>query len=313
MSREIVRIEGMTCQSCVWKVTKAIMAVPGVKDVEVSLSEQSASFQLADSQTKLDDIITAVRNSGYEAGQKQSFDWFYVWGFAILIILMFLSSRLTGSEQSLITGAGYGLIFVTGLLTSLHCVAMCGGITLSQVSGGNTVRLRSAALLQYHVGRIVSYSLVGFILGAIGAVAAPNDKIRGIVTLAGGLGMALFALSGIFPRWFSKVRLPNFAANLATSQGKWSRSSLGIGFINGFVPCGPLQGVQLYALASGSAMKGGLSMLVFALGTLPLLFGFGTFVTFLNNKLRTRLIKLGFMFVLLLAFMMLMRGVRFIA
>jgi len=218
---------------------------------------------------------------------------------------------LRGYEQAL-TGAGYGLLFVTGLLTSLHCVAMCGGITLSRASVGENFRLRSATLMQYHLGRIVSYTLTGIIMGAIGAIAAPNDLVRGIVILVGGVGMAFFALSGIFPRWFSRVRLPNLAANLSTSKGKWSRSSLGIGFINGFVPCGPLQGMQLYALASGSALKGGLAMLIFALGTMPLLFGFGTFVTLLSNKFRNRLIKLGLFFVLLLAFTMFVRGINYI-
>ncbi len=87
--RELVKIEGMTCQSCVAKVSKAIMAVPGVIDVKVSLSKQNASFQLADSQTKIDDVVTAVRNIGYEVDQKPSFDgWFYVGGFLVLIILM---------------------------------------------------------------------------------------------------------------------------------------------------------------------------------------------------------------------------------
>ena len=283
----------------------------GVTDVQVSLSKQNASFQLADSQAKIDDVVTAVRNAGYQTAQKHAFDWFYVWGFLILMILMMLTSRLRGYEQAL-TGAGYGLLFVTGLLTSLHCVAMCGGITLSRASVGENFRLRSATLMQYHLGRIVSYTLTGIIMGAIGAIAAPNDLVRGIVILVGGVGMAFFALSGIFPRWFSRVRLPNLAANLSTSKGKWSRSSLGIGFINGFVPCGPLQGMQLYALASGSALKGGLAMLIFALGTMPLLFGFGTFVTLLSNKFRNRLIKLGLFFVLLLAFTMFVRGINYI-
>ncbi len=80
MTKGQVNIKGMTCQSCVIKVSKAIMAVPGVKDVHVSLSKQNASFQLEDSQMKIDDIVTAVRNAAYEAGQKPTFDWFYVWG-----------------------------------------------------------------------------------------------------------------------------------------------------------------------------------------------------------------------------------------
>lgn len=69
--------------------------------------------------------------------------------------------------------------------------------------------------------------------------------------------------------------------------------------------------MQLFALASGSALQGGLSMLLFSLGTIPLL-GFGTFLTLLSVKMRTRLVKLGLLFVLLLGFMMMMRGMSFL-
>lgn len=71
--------------------------------------------------------------------------------------------------------------------------------------------------------------------------------------------------------------------------------------------------MQLFALASGTALKGGLAMMVFALGTMPLLFGFGTFVTLLTNRFRHRLIKLGYIFILFLSFIMLMNGIRYIA
>ncbi len=81
---------------------------------------------------------------------------------------MIVSIRLLTAKQTL-PGAGYGLLFITGLLTSLHCVGMCGGITLSQGSVGNNFRMRSATLLQYHLGRLVSYTLIGIILGAAGA------------------------------------------------------------------------------------------------------------------------------------------------
>lgn len=312
MSKGVVNVDGMTCQSCVARVTKAIMSLPGVSDVDVSLSKQRAAFKLEDGRTDINNVISAIEKVGYEANRRSSFDWFYVWGFLILIVLMMIANRIQSFKGSL-DGASYGLLFLTGVLTSFHCVAMCGGITLSQIAGNPGFRMRSISLGRYHLGRLVSYTLVGFVLGALGSVAAPNDKVRGVITLVGGVGMGLFALSGILPQWFGKVRLPDLTAGLATQQKKRFHSSLGIGFINGFVPCGPLQGIQLFALASGSALKGGSSMFVFYLGTLPLLFGFGTAITMLGPKFRIRLIKLGYIFVFLLGFMMVMRGIGFIA
>ncbi|MHB1652832.1 MAG: urease accessory protein UreH domain-containing protein [Desulfitobacteriaceae bacterium] len=311
MSKHSLSIEGMTCQSCVMKVSKAIFSVPGATAVNVSLSSQKASFTLSGQKTTIEEVLGAIEKAGYGASLDKKFDWFYVWGFLVLVILMMASNRLKSYEPSL-SGASYGLLFIIGLFTSVHCVGMCGGITLSQVSGGQSFRIRSFSLAQYHLGRILSYTLVGAVLGGIGAFASPSERLRGILTVIGGLGMTLFALAGIAPQWFGKIRLPDFAAGRARAEGLFGHSSWGIGFINGFVPCGPLQGMQLFALASGSAWRGGLSMLVFSLGTIPILLGFGTFVTLLSAKFRSRLVKLGLLFVLLLGLMMVMRGMSFV-
>ena len=311
MKKESLSIEGMTCKSCVEKVTHAIKSVSGVSGVNVSLTGQKATFELSGRSGTLADIIQAIEKAGYGAQERRGFDWFYIWGFVGLAVIMMLSSRLRNLAPSF-TGANYGLVFVIGLFTSVHCVGMCGGITLSQVSRGQSFRLRSFSLAQYHMGRILSYTLVGAVLGGIGAVASPSEHLRGILTIAGGIGMALFALAGIVPQWFGKIRLPDFAKGRNRAEGIFGRSSWGLGFINGFVPCGPLQGMQLFALASGSAWRGGLSMLIFSVGTVPLLLGFGTFITLLSARFRSRLVKLGLFFVLLLSFMMLMQGMRLV-
>lgn len=311
MPKQSLAIQGMTCESCVLKVTHAIQSVPGVTEVKVSLMDAKASFVLPERSSRMEEIIRAIEKAGYEVNlTTRKFEWFYVWGFIGLVVLMMLSNQLRNFEPSL-EGASYGLIFVIGLFTSVHCVGMCGGITLSQVSHGQSFRLRSFSLVQYHLGRIFSYTIVGAILGGIGAFASPSERLRDILTVAGGIGMTLFALAGILPKWFGKFRLPVFTANRARAESVLGRSSLGLGFINGFVPCGPLQGMQLFALASGSMLRGGISMLIFSLGTVPLLMGFGTFVTLLSPKLRSRLVKLGLLFVLLLGFMMIMRGLSF--
>jgi len=305
----MLSIEGMTCPTCVVKVTQAISSVPGVSRVEVSITNEKATFELSGQSGTMKDVIQAVERAGYGAHMGRKFDWIYVWGFLALVVLMMLSHRL--NLQSSPAGADYGALFVIGLFTSIHCVAMCGGITLSQVSQGQSFGVRSFYLAQYHISRIFSYTLVGTVLGGIGAVASPSEHLRGILTLAGGIGMALFALAGIAPKWFGKIRMPAFAKGRPRALGIFGRSAWGLGFINGFVPCGPLQGIQLFALASGSAWRGGLSMLVFALGTIPLLFGFGTIVTMLSAGLRIRLVKLGLLFVLLLGLIMIMRGLSF--
>lgn len=310
MSKQSLSIEGMTCSSCAMKVTQAITSVPGISGVNVSLNSEKATFELSGQSVTVENVIQAIEKAGYGAHVDRKFDWFYIWGFLLLVALMMLSSRL--NFERYLAGASYGLLFVIGLFTSVHCVGMCGGITLSQVSRGQSFRVRSFSLVKYHLGRILSYTLVGALLGGIGAFASPSERLRGILTVAGGIGMALFALAGIAPKWFGKIRIPNFTRGRVQVEGIFGHNSWGLGFINGFVPCGPLQGMQLFALASGSAWRGGLSMLIFSLGTVPLLLGFGTFVTLLSVKFRSRLVKLGLFFVLLLGLMMMMQGMRFV-
>lgn len=312
MARKSLFVEGMTCQSCVMRTTKALLNLPGVTDVQVSLSEQKATFKLDEDNTTLESAIQAIKEAGYMASAKHSFDWFYLWAVVILIGLLILSKQILKYVPGIEQGASYTLIFLIGVLTSFHCVGMCGGVTLSQVASDRTFSIRSFSLIQYHLGRIISYTLVGTLLGAISGVATPGNALMGWVTLLGGIGMALFALAGIIPRWFSQFHVPEIVATRQRAEGLLGRRSWWVGIINGFVPCGPLQGMQLFALASGSALKGGLSMFFFSLGTVPLLYGFGTIVTALSPKFRNRLIKLGFVFVLFLSLMMIMRGVSYL-
>jgi sulfite exporter TauE/SafE/copper chaperone CopZ len=311
MAKKSLYVEGMTCQSCVMRTTRALLHLPGVTDVKVDLSEQKATFELNEDETTIESAIRAIQETGYGASAKRSFDWFYVWAVVILIGLLVLSKQILKYVPGLEQGASYTLIFSIGVLTSFHCVGMCGGITLSQVSSGKTFSKRTFSLFQYHLGRILSYTLVGTLLGAIGEIVTPGNALWGIVTLLGGIGMTLFALAGMMPRWFSKFHVPEIAATRQRAEGLLGGRSW-VGIMNGFVPCGPLQGMQLFALASGSALKGGLSMLLFSLGTVPLLYGFGTFVTALSPKFRKRLIKLGFVFVLFLSIMMTMRGMSYL-
>jgi sulfite exporter TauE/SafE len=182
---------------------------------------------------------------------------------------------------------GYGMLFVIGLLTSVHCIAMCGGINLSQsLVGTNDPRSSPSSFLTpnsllpgvlYNAGRLVSYTVVGIAVGALGSVIVVSDLFRNIVLLLAGLLMVIMGINmlGLFPglRRFTP-RLPQFLTKKIDGQ-KAGRGPLVIGFLNGFMPCGPLQAMQLYALSTGSPIRGGISMFLFCAGTIPLMFALG--------------------------------------
>ncbi len=208
---------------------------------------------------------------------------------------------------------GYGLLFfVVGLLTSLHCIAMCGGINISQcVSyrlGDNRSNVKPSIL--YNVGRVISYTVIGGIAGGLGSVISFSGVAKGIVAIFAGVFMLSMGLNmlNVFP-WLKKVslRMPKFFGNkIYNNQNKYG--PLYIGILNGLMPCGPLQSMQLYALGTGSILNGALSMFFFSVGTLPLMFGLGIVSSFISNKLSHRILKVSAILVMVLGLVMLNRG-----
>ena len=111
----------------------------------------------------------------------------------------------------------------------------------------------------------------------------------------------------LFP-WLRKI-IPSlpvvFGNKIYNNNGK---RPFWVGMLNGLMPCGPLQAMQLYALASGSFWAGATSMLVFSLGTVPLMFGFGTLSSFLSSKYTRQILKVSAVLVIFLGMIMLNRG-----
>jgi sulfite exporter TauE/SafE len=210
-------------------------------------------------------------------------------------------------------GMGYGMLFVVGLLTSVHCVAMCGGINLSQsLSGSANDSPIPRALLEhftrfavirsgflYNLGRVVSYTLIGGAVGMLGAVVSPSERVRGAIQLAAGVFMVIMGLNmlNVFP-WLRRLnpRMPKvFADKIHAGKNNAGKNNgpLYVGLLNGFMPCGPLQAMQLYALSTGSFVRGALSMFVFSAGTLPLMFGLSALSSLLSKKFTRGVMTVG--------------------
>ena len=102
--------------------------------------------------------------------------------------------------------------------------------------------------------------------------------------------------------------LINFSIKFkALSKLKTTNSFL-IGILNGFMPCGPLQAMQIYALTTGSFIYGALSMFIFCLGTIPLMLFMGILSNLLSNKGRNIISKISIVLILVLSLSMLNRG-----
>jgi sulfite exporter TauE/SafE len=191
-----------------------------------------------------------------------------------------------------------------GLVTSLHCVSMCGPMVVTYALKGTedgTVAQRVVPNLAYQSAKIASYMLVGLLLGAIGS-AFNLAAIRPYVMVAAGAFMIVLALgmTGRFP-WAAKLtpRPPRFLVRALTktrrkavSDAEAERSSLAtpitFGLLTGLMPCAPLMAAQLNAAASGSALRGLVAMFAFGLGTAPLMLGFGTASSLIPRAIKER-------------------------
>ena len=293
----IYRVLGMTCAHCEARVAKAARSVSGVKSAKASFAkkmlEVTYDSSLVEEAALTEAITHAVEAEGYRVAglQKAAHPIAKVIPVALLLVGLYLLLRYTigfdffGYIPKIDSTLSLSALFVTGLLTSVHCVAMCGGINLSQSVGTNdSAADRLKKPLLYNLGRVISYTLIGALVGGLGSVLYLSETVKGIVLILAAVGMLLMGLSmlGWLPSWLVP-RAPRFLAARLGKAGR-GKGPLVVGLLNGLMPCGPLQAMQLYALASGSALTGALSMLLFSLGTVPLMLGAGAAFSFLKGK-----------------------------
>jgi sulfite exporter TauE/SafE len=170
--------------------------------------------------------------------------------------------------------------FFLGLLTSLHCVGMCGPLALALPLTGDTRARYIAGRLIYNLGRAVTYASMGLILGLVGQAFSFGGYQRwisfsvGVVLLTG----VMLTRTGLMNNLLNRIGLFGlFARFHATWTRKFKRGSLAglfiLGLINGLLPCGPVYVALGAAATTGRADLSGLFMLVFGIGTLPLMLG----------------------------------------
>lgn len=223
---------------------------------------------------------------------------------------VFLAFPTVGSATT------YPALFAVGLFTSLHCVAMCGGLNLSQslaspdqesafpketpslqTSRRHTAlqTLRPNAL--YNLGRLISYSAIGGVLGLLGSAFALSAQTRAVIGVAAGAFMVAMGLTlmgilrpGVLSRLLPSGAVRGIARATASLR---QRGPFLLGLVNGLMPCGPLQAMQVYAVTTGSAAAGALSLFAFCLGTVPLMFVAGSVISALKARWRRGLMRVG--------------------
>ena len=302
MNKKTIKISGMTCAACESRISRKLLNAKGIYKVNVNYVSGIAVIEFDKNIISIDKIIRLIENTGYgvdSVGYADNGKTNYSKALSALIIIFALyviinHFGLLGVFNSFPTvkeGMGYGMLFVIGILTSLHCIAMCGGINLSQCVPKSTASNNDSKLsslrpsLLYNLGRIITYTAVGGIVGAVGSVFSFSTAAKGTVQLIAGVFMVIMGLNmlNLFPGLRRLIpRMPRIFSGKIDEQKK-DRGPFFVGLLNGFMPCGPLQAMQLYALSTGDPLKGALSMLIFSLGTTPLMFGLGALSSILGR------------------------------
>ncbi|HOJ48425.1 MAG TPA: sulfite exporter TauE/SafE family protein [Bacillota bacterium] len=320
-----LKIDGMTCVNCENRIERKLQRTNGVRKAKVRYASGTAEITYDENITSIEKIIAVIERLGYKAAEEtektKRADASKALGVFVVLFALYMILRRFGALDVFNAfpeareGMGYGMLFLIGLLTSLHCVAMCGGINLSQTVSRNAQMSKSgtAVLLPsvlYNSGRVISYTVIGGIVGAVGSVVSFSGTMKGVVQLAAGVFMIIVGLNmlNLFPGLRRLTpRMPKVFAKKINQQ-KSGKSPFIVGLLNGLMPCGPLQAMQLYALSTGSPVKGALSMLLFSLGTVPLMFGLGALSTFLSRKFTAKMMTVSAVLVVVLGISMFSSG-----
>ncbi|WET03523.1 sulfite exporter TauE/SafE family protein [Flavobacterium sp. YJ01] len=178
--------------------------------------------------------------------------------------------------------------FFLGLISSLHCVGMCGPIAMMLPVDRQNEAKKVTQIMTYHFGRLTAYATIGLIFGLLGRgffLAGLQQKmsiiigvIMIIVVLIPEKKFANYNFSKPVYKIISKIK-----SNLGSQfKNKSYKSLFTIGLLNGFLPCGMVYVALFGAIAMQSAGFGILYMLLFGIGTIPLM----TIVVYVNSLLK---------------------------
>lgn len=278
----------MHCNSCVLLTENKIGSLPNVQNIKSNLANHTATItgDFGDkTETQIAAELTmAIKDNGYTVAvekpiQTNSWSDFKIAipvaiGFAVLFVLL----QKLGIVN--LVGGGkvtYGTAFVIGIIASLStCMAVVGGLLLSMSATFAKEGDKVKPQLMFHGGRLVTFFILGGAIGAIGSAFTLNTTATFVLGIIVALVMVILGINllDVFP-WAKRLQpsVPKFIGKHAhgISNLNHTLTPLLVGIATFFLPCGFTQSMQLYTLTTHGFLSGGLTMLSFALGTLPVL------------------------------------------
>lgn len=330
-----LKIHGMHCASCEVLIERNFKKIDGVEKVSVNQADGKAKVYCS-RVPNLQAFQQAVGPNGYAVspwGEEASINSNSIeekpnYGELGLIFLIVMIVYLMLREMKLIPdidisqNMSLGFIFLIGLVAATStCIAVTGGLLLamagkySEQNPGLTGWQKFKPNIYFNTGRVVSYTVLGGVVGALGSVITLSPKVNGFITLLAASVMLILGLQmlKLFP-WLTRLqpKMPKFLGHkvhdLASPQSKAGPFVLGASTF--FLPCGFTQALQLYVLSRGSWQLGALTMLVFSLGTLPALLSLSAISSFAKGVFQSYFLKFAGVVVVLLGLFNIQNGLN---
>jgi sulfite exporter TauE/SafE/copper chaperone CopZ len=281
-------IHGMHCKACVLLTESELKEFPYVSDVKASLKsnlvEITGDFGERTSEQVAEELSIVLQPHGYTLSAEK-IEKKANWGefkiaipITILFVVLYVFLQKIGLVNLVnVSEVSYSTAFIIGIVASLSsCMAVVGGLLLSMSASFAKDGDKVKPQIVFHLGRVVSFFVLGGIIGAIGSVFQLNGM--GMFALSFVIAMVMLILGinllDVFPsaKRF-QLGMPKFLSKYVIGVSKLNHTltPLLLGVVTFFLPCGFTQAMQIYTLSTGNFLKGGLIMLSFALGTLPIL------------------------------------------
>ena len=208
----------------------------------------------------------------------------------------------------------YVFALMTGLIGSLHCIGMCGPIAIALPLGKKSWGYRTVGSLSYNIGRTLTYGILGSLFGLLGK----GIQLAGLQQWASIAIGIIMILTVIFPVIFkSQISLDKiftgYAARLIIQFRKlFSQSSISslfvIGLLNGLLPCGLVYVAIAGAINTNEVTQGIIYMLLFGIGTIPIMFVIPLAGNLIGIGLRKKLRGVVAVFIVSLGILFILRG-----
>ena len=328
-------IAGMHCANCEILIERRLKNIPGIVGVRASQSKGKAEIDYI-GELEVDAVQRAIAKEGYTLSswdeqngrakrhlRNTSRDYLDIGAIFLLLFGLYLALQqfdFLSRGVAISDNMSYVLVFLVGLVASVtSCMAVTGGLLVAVAAKYNDANPDLAGIqklkphIYFNVGRIVSYTLLGGAVGAVGSALTLAPEVNAVLTILASIVMIVLGLQmlRLLPSLGQlQPRMPKSLAHkihdLSARESKAGAFLLGASTF--FLPCGFTQALQLYVLAKASVVTGALTMLAFSLGTLPALLSLSALSSFASGNFQRYFLKFAGAAVIILGFVNIQYG-----